>query len=58
MIPFGDNVGATTEAYAAYINAPRNFLDFEEQLLMNEDIEKARAAMETAWLKAKPIRQP
>ena len=56
MIPSSDDIGVTTEAYAAYINAPRNFLDSEEQRLMDEDIEKARTVMELVWLKAKPTR--
>ena len=39
-----------TEAYAAYLNAPRDALRFEERLLLDEDTRKAKAAMEAAWL--------
>jgi hypothetical protein len=38
------------EAYAAYLNAPRDALRFEERLLLDEDTMKAKAAMEAAWL--------
>jgi hypothetical protein len=54
--PSGD-VGAETEAYAAYLNAPRNVLDHDEQTLFDQDLLKARAAMERAWLEAKPVRE-
>jgi hypothetical protein len=56
-IPF-DDVGAATEAYAAYLNAPRGVLPFEEQQLFDQDLVKARAAMERAWLEAKPVKEP
>jgi hypothetical protein len=48
-------VGQRAAEYAAYLNAPRDVLCSEEQVLMDEDIEKARAAMERAWLEAKPV---
>jgi len=51
------DVGAETEAYAAYLNAPRNVLDHDEQVLFDQDLRKARAAMERAWLEAKPVRE-
>jgi hypothetical protein len=54
--PFSGDVGAATEAYAAYLNAPREFLDDDEQELFEQDLVKARAAMERAWLEAKPVR--
>ena len=50
------DVGAATEAYAAYLNAPRDVLDHDEQALFDQDLLKARAAMERAWLEAKPVR--
>jgi hypothetical protein len=53
---FTDDIGAATEAYAAYLNAPRGVLDSDEQQLFDEDLVKARAAMEQAWLEAKPVR--
>ena len=56
--PFQDDVGAATEAYAAYVNAPRGALDSDEQLLFDQDLVRARAAMERAWLEAKPVREP
>lgn len=56
MIGFHDDVGAATEAYAAYVNAPRGALDPDEQLLFDQDLVRARAAMERAWLEAKPVR--
>lgn len=49
------DVSGAVEAYAAYLNAPRGFLDTEEQLLFDEDLAKARAAMERAWLEATPV---
>jgi hypothetical protein len=56
MTPAFDDVGLATEAYAAYVNAPRGVLDSDEQQLFDEDLAKARAAMELAWLEAKPVR--
>jgi len=56
MNRFHEDVGAATEAYAAYVNAPRQVLDRDEQLLFDEDLMRARAAMERAWLEAKPVR--
>jgi hypothetical protein len=50
-----DDVGEATEAYAAYLNAPRGVLDDEEQELFDQDLARARAAMERAWLEAKPV---
>jgi hypothetical protein len=51
-----DDVGAEIEAYAAYLNAPRGVLDSDEQVLFDQELLKARAAMERAWLEAKPVR--
>ena len=50
------DVSGAVEAYAAYLNAPRGFLDSEEQLLFDQDLAKARAAMERAWLEATAVR--
>jgi hypothetical protein len=58
MTRFHDDVGAATEAYAAYVNAPRQVLDTDEQVLFDQDLMRARAAMERAWLEAKPVREP
>jgi hypothetical protein len=58
MNAYPDDVGAEIEAYAAYLNAPRGLLDSDEQLLFDQDLLKARAAMERAWLEAKPVREP
>jgi hypothetical protein len=52
------DLGAATEAYAAYLNAPRGVLDADEQQMFDEDLAKARAAVESAWLQAKPVREP
>jgi hypothetical protein len=57
MKAYPGDIGAETEAYAAYLNAPRNVLDHEEQALFDQDLLKARAAMERAWLEAKPVRE-
>jgi hypothetical protein len=57
MTRFHDDVGAATEAYAAYVNAPHQVLDSDEQLLFDQDLMRARAAMERAWLEAKPVRE-
>jgi hypothetical protein len=51
------DVGVATEAYAAYLNAPRGILDSDEQVLFDEDMARARAAMERAWLEATPVRE-
>ena len=51
------DVGVATEAYAAYLNAPRGALGREEQVLFDEDLARARAAMERAWLEATPVRE-
>lgn len=58
MTAFHDDVGAATEAYAAYVNAPRGTFDSDEQQLFDQDLVRARAAMEQAWLEAKPVREP
>jgi hypothetical protein len=58
MHSFHDDVGAATEAYAAYVNAPRGIFDAEQQELFDQDLVRARAAMERAWLEAKPVREP
>jgi hypothetical protein len=57
MTSFPQDVGGAVEAYAAYLNAPRGILDREEQLLFDEDMARARAAMERAWLESTPIRE-
>ena len=51
------DLAAATEAYAAYLNAPRGVLDADEQQMFDEDLAKARAAVESAWLQAKPVRE-
>ena len=51
------DVSGAVEAYAAYLNAPRGILDREEQLLFDEDMARARAAMERAWLESTPIQR-
>jgi hypothetical protein len=50
-----DNIASATEAYAAYLNAPRGIFSDEEEDLLQQDLAKARAAMERAWLEAKPV---
>ena len=50
------DVGGAVEAYAAYLNAPRGFLPSDEQALFDQDLAKARAAMERAWLEATLVR--
>jgi hypothetical protein len=50
------DVAGAVEAYAAYLNAPRGILDHDEQLLFDEDMARARAAMEQAWLESTPVR--
>jgi hypothetical protein len=57
MTPLPPDVGGAVEAYAAYLNAPRGILDREEQLLFDQDMARARAAMERAWLESTPIIQ-
>ncbi len=57
MSPLHDDIGAATEAYAAYVNAPRGILDRDEQQLFDQDLVRARAVMERAWLEAKPVRE-
>jgi hypothetical protein len=57
MTSFPQDVGGAVEAYAAYLNAPRGMLDREEQLLFDEDMARARAAMERAWLESTPIQE-
>jgi hypothetical protein len=52
---FSHDVAGAVEAYAAYLNAPRGILDDDEQLLFDEDMARARAAMERAWLEATPV---
>ena len=51
-----NRVGDETVAFAAYLNARIPFDDPDEQRLFDEDLAKARAAMEAAWLEAKPVR--
>jgi hypothetical protein len=55
MSRFPHEVAVATEAYAAYLNAPRGVLDSEEQMLFDEDMARARAAMERAWLESTPV---
>jgi hypothetical protein len=43
-------IARETEAYAAYLNAPRGVLAPEEDELLEQDTARARAAMERAWL--------
>lgn len=45
------------QAYADYLNAPRGVLPADQDELLEEDTIKARAAMEHAWLEAKPVRE-
>ncbi len=56
MNAFSHDVGGAVEAYAAYLNAPRGILPSDEQALFDEDMARARAAMERAWLEATPVR--
>ena len=58
MTSLSDDVGGAVEAYAAYLNAPRGILDREEQVLFDQDMARARAAMERAWLETTPVREP
>ena len=58
MTPISRDVSGAVEAYAAYVNAPRGILDSEEQVLFDEDMARARAAMERAWLETTPVRDP
>jgi hypothetical protein len=48
--------GAEVEAYATYLNASMGqpFDDPDDQAHFNQDLIKAKAAMERAWLEAKP----
>jgi hypothetical protein len=57
MTAFRHDVSGAVEAYAAYLNAPRGILDHEEQQLFDEDMARARAAMERAWLEATPVQK-
>ena len=57
MTPYPHDVSGAVEAYAAYLNAPRGILDQEEQLLFDQDMARARAAMERAWLESTPIQE-
>jgi hypothetical protein len=56
MNAFRNDLSGAVEAYAAYLNAPRGILDSEEQSLLDEDLARARAAMERAWLESTPVR--
>jgi hypothetical protein len=53
--PVPAGLSRAVEAYAAYLNAPRGILDSDEQMLFDEDMARARAAMERAWLEATPV---
>ena len=46
-------------AYAAYLFAPqgRPFDDPDEQAAFDQDLAKARAQMEVAWLESKPMKE-
>ena len=55
MSPFPHDLSRAVEAYAAYLNAPRGILDSEQQSLFDEDMARARAAMERAWLESTPV---
>lgn len=44
------NLAHEIEAYAAYLNAPRDAFDDDELELLDEDTIKAREHMERAWL--------
>ena len=56
MSPSTHDISGAVEAYAAYLNAPRGILDSEQQSLFDEDMARARAAMERAWLESTPVR--
>jgi hypothetical protein len=58
MSGFSHDVALATEAYAAYLNAPRGVLDADEQMLFDQDLARARAAMERAWLETTPVADP
>lgn len=52
-----EKLGHATEAYAAYLNGRHvEFDDPDEQRWFDEDLAKAKAAMEAAWLEAKPVK--
>ena len=51
------DVAETTRSYAAYLNAPRGVLPADQDELLEQDTARARAAMEAAWLEAKPTRE-
>ena len=57
MSPSPRDVSRAVEAYAAYLNAPRGILDSEQQQLFDEDMARARAAMERVWLESTPVRE-
>jgi hypothetical protein len=57
MTAFRHDVSGAVEAYAAYLNAPRGVLPSDEQVLFDEDLARARAAMEQAWLEATPVQE-
>jgi len=48
--------GREAEAFAAYLNASmgRPFDDPDEQRFFDQDLIKAKAQMERAWLESKP----
>jgi hypothetical protein len=53
-----ESLAAATEAYAAYLSSRRGVLDPDEQQMLDEDLSKARAAMERARLEATLVRPP
>lgn len=46
------DIGIETEAYAFYLNAPRDHFRHEELVQFEADMDKAQAQMERAWLEA------
>lgn len=56
MCKVSESLAAATEAYAAYLNTPRGILGPDEQQMLDEDLSKARAAMERAWLEVMLVR--
>jgi hypothetical protein len=55
MRAFSYDVAGAVEAYASYLNAPRGIRSSDEQALFDEDMDRARAAMERAWLESTPV---
>jgi hypothetical protein len=53
-----ESLAAATEAYVAYLNTPRGILDPDEQQMLDEELSKARTAIERAWLEAMLLSPP